>query len=376
MSTQSTAFRFPCAGCAGPMVFDSESQNLKCQYCGAEQTIDYVMEQPQEHPFDNGQEDIEALQNWGTEQQLIHCDTCGGETLIPAGQTTSLCVFCGSPKVLPQADAGSIRPESIIPFQISRDEALGSFSAWKKKRWFLPNAFKKQDVNSELNSIYIPYWTYDTETYSVYTAEVGIYHYRTVTRTRVVNGKTQTYTATERYTVWHPTRGDYDRSFDDLLIPASGHYDSNLLGKLGDFELGELRSYQPEYLSGYISERYSVSREQGWEAAQEIADDTLKSEIKEVIGGDEIRNLNIRTSYKDVTYKHLLLPVWNANYTYKSKPYYYMVNGQTGTVSGHVPRSAMKITLFTLLCLGIAGLIVLLILSQQDTTSVQESLIR
>jgi len=365
MSTQSTAIRFPCAGCAGPMVFDTESQSLKCQYCGNVQPIDNAIAQPKEHPFRSNDENLHELQDWGTEQQVIHCETCGGETLIPAGQTTSLCVFCGSPKVLPQDNMGSIRPESIVPFQLSRDEALSSFAAWKKKRWFLPNPFKKQNVSSQLNSIYIPYWTYDTDTYSLYSAEVGIYHYRTVTRTRVVNGKTETYTTTERYTVWHSTRGDYDRVFDDILIPASGHYDTALLNKLGDFNLHELRAYKPEYLSGYISERYSVSREQGWEKAQQVADNTLEHEIKRVIGGDEIRNLRIRTSYDDITYKHLLLPVWNANYTYKSRRYYYMVNGQTGTVSGHVPRSAVKITFFTLFCVAVVGVIALYVMSQQ-----------
>jgi len=369
MNNATAAIRFPCGSCAGPMVFDAESQNLKCQYCGAEQAIDKVLDDPVEHPFHGRAEDLDRLQDWGTRQQAIHCEACGGETLIPAEQTTSTCVFCGSPKVLSQENIGSIRPESIVPFQITRDEALDSFAAWKKKKWFLPNDFKKANVSSQLNGIYIPYWTYDTETYSVYSAEVGIYHYRTVTRTRVVNGKTETYTATERYTVWHSTRGDYDRSFDDILIPASGHYDSGLLEKLGDFRLSELHGYRPEYLSGYISERYSVSREQGWEQAKGVADGAIDSEIRRKIGGDEIRNLRIRTQFDDVTYKHLLLPVWNASYAYKSRTYYYMVNGQTGTVSGRVPRSAAKITLFTLFCLGIVGAIAWFVASNPELFS-------
>ncbi|MFB9278306.1 hypothetical protein [Cohnella cellulosilytica] len=367
MSDATTAIRFPCANCAGPMVFDAESQNLKCQYCGATQQIEKVLDEPVEHPFRDGrEEDLDRLQDWGTRQQAIHCETCGGETLIPAGQTTSTCVFCGSPKVLSQENVRSIRPESLVPFQVSRDAALSSFARWKKKKLFMPNDFKRADVDSQLNGIYIPYWTYDTDTYSVYSAEVGIYHYRQVTRTRVVNGKRETYTATERYTVWHPTRGDYGRSFDDILIPASGHYNSDLLKKLGDFRLKELEGYKPEYLSGYISERYSVTREEGWEKAQSRADSTIQSEIRTVIGGDEIRNLRIRTTYDAITYKHLLLPVWNANYIYKSKTYYYMVNGQTGTVSGRVPRSAFKITLFTLLCLGVAGVVIWFIASHPE----------
>jgi len=341
MNNQSQAaevIRFPCASCAGPMAFDAESQCLKCRYCGSEQPIAGGTGEPVEHPFEGGED--ETLLDWGAEQRAIRCEACGGETWIPATQTASACVFCGSPKVLAQEGVRSLRPESLIPFQLTRE----SFSAWKKKRWFLPNDFKKADVSSQLNGIYIPYWTFDAETYSVYSAEVGVYHYRTVTRTRVVNGKTETYTETERYTVWHYRSGDYDRSFDDILVPASGHYDGTLLRKLGDFRLGELRGYAPEYLSGFISERYSVSREQGWDRAREEADGALNGEIRSRLGGDEIRHLSIRTSYDKITYKHLLLPVWNANYA-----------GQTGTVSGRVPRSAAKIASFSAACLSVVG---------------------
>ncbi|WP_276353647.1 hypothetical protein [Cohnella caldifontis] len=348
------AASFPCGGCGGPMRFDADAQALKCQYCGAEQAIDRMPGQPEEHALEDEGEEDAALTDWGTEQQAIHCESCGGESLIPAGQTATLCAFCGSPKVLPQGNPGSIRPESVIPFQISQAEAIEQFKKWKRKRWFLPNDFKKQDPASRLTGIYVPYWTFDTNTYSVYSAEVGVYHYRTVTRTRVVNGKTETYTEQERYTVWHWTNGDYDRGFDDILIPASGHYDQGLLEKLGDFDLRKLTGYRPEYLSGFVAERYSVSRSQGWQAARHQAASVLDHEIRREIGGDEIRNLNIRTHYNDVTYKHLLLPVWNAAYAYKTKTYRYMVNGQTGTVSGRVPRSAVKITFFVLGCLAAA----------------------
>lgn len=336
------------------MKFDAATQGLKCHYCGGGQSIDNLMEQPEERPFDHdeGGKLDPALTDWGTQQKAIHCDNCGGESLIPVVQTAAACAFCGSSKVLAQGAPGTIRPESIIPFQNTREEAIQRFRKWKRKRWFVPNAFKKMNVNAQLTGIYIPYWTFDTNTYSVYSAEVGIYHYRTVTRTRVVNGKTETYTDTERYTVWHWTNGDYERFFDDILIPASGHYDRSLLEKIDDFDLGQLNGYRPEYLSGFIAERYSVSRNQGWEQAQNKAEQTLYHEIRRSIGGDEIRNLRIRTNYWDITYKHLLLPVWNASYTYKSKLYHFMVNGQTGTVSGQVPRSAVKITCFALACVA------------------------
>lgn len=360
-----TTVRFPCSGCGGPMVFDSETQGLKCQYCGAEQTVENALAEPQEHPF-GGADDSAELRDWGTKQTAIHCETCGGETLIPAGQTTATCVFCGSPKVLAQEDTDTIRPETLVPFHVSAEEARSSFKAWKKKRWFLPNKFKRMDVTSQLASIYIPYWTYDTGTYSVYTAERGVYHYRMVPRTRVVNGKTETHMVQERYTVWTWVNGDHERAFDDILIPASGHYNQSLLEKLGDFELGGLLPYKPEYLSGYISEKYSITCEQGWDRAQGKAEERLKQEIKQRIGGDEIRSLNIKTTYSEITYKHMLLPVWNASYQYQGKAYYYMVNGQTGTVSGYVPRSPWKITFFALACAAVAIAVIMFFVSQQS----------
>ncbi|MCS7459177.1 hypothetical protein N0M98_03395 [Paenibacillus doosanensis] len=351
ITVQDRTATFPCPGCGGQMQFDTASQTLKCRYCGSEKPIENESEgAPEEHDLDFADEDDASLMDWGTEQQVIKCGNCGGEMLMPASQTAAVCVFCGSPKVLPQGNPGSIRPESVIPFHISREQAAQAFNAWRKRRWFIPNEFKKRSVSSNLNGIYVPFWTFDTDTDSSYKAEVGVYHYRQETRTRVVNGKTETYTERVRYTVWHWTSGTYRKFYDDVLVPASGQYDGELLNKLNDFKLHQLVPYKPEYLSGFIAERYTVSLRQGWADAQSRVDDRLSGEIRRKIGGDEIRNLDIRTRYFDRTYKHVLLPVWNATYMYKSKTYRYMVNGETGSVTGRVPRSPWKIALFTLFC--------------------------
>ncbi|MGK9254241.1 hypothetical protein [Paenibacillus humicus] len=354
---------FPCAGCGGPMLFDVGSQQLKCQYCGRLQEIEEDRTPPSEHDLEDGKDDADT--DWGIAQVAVKCGNCGGESLIPAQQTATVCAFCGSPKVLPQPETASIRPESLIPFHVDSVAAEASFRSWKKKRWFLPNAFKRERTAARLTGIYIPYWTYDTDTDSSYSAQRGDYHYRTVTRTRTVDGKTETYTEQERYTVWHFVSGSYDHFFDDVLIPASGQYDAKLLDRLGDFRLDGLLGYKPDYLSGYVAERYSIGRSRGWELAKARIASSVESAVRSQIGGDEISNLSISTRYANQTYKHLLLPVWNATYTYKSKPYRFMVNGQTGLVSGHAPRSPWKIAFFTLACLAVLAAVVLLVMSRQ-----------
>ncbi|MNE87065.1 hypothetical protein D3C80_1842170 [compost metagenome] len=62
-----------------------------------------------------------------------------------------------------------------------------------------------------------------------------------------------------------------------------------------------------------------------------------------------------------MTYKHILLPLWNANYKYRNKPYRYMVNGQTGAVSGTVPRSPWKITFAVLFGIAVIAAVLLLV---------------
>ena len=47
----------------------------------------------------------------------------------------------------------------------------------------------------------------------------------------------------------------------------------------------------------------------------------------------------------DVTFKHVLLPVWVAAYKYRGQSYRFVVNGQTGKVQGERPWSWIKITL-------------------------------
>ncbi|QAY67286.1 hypothetical protein [Paenibacillus protaetiae] len=356
---------FPCPGCGGQMAFDTASQMLKCRYCGSERPIaEGPREQPAEHELNWADEDNAALMDWGTEQQAVKCSNCGGEMLLPARQTAAVCGFCGSPKVLPQGSPGSIRPESVIPFHVSKEQAAQAFQAWRSKKWFVPSEFKKRSVDSRLNGIYVPFWTFDSNTDSSYRAEVGVYHYRQEVRTRVVNGKTETYTENVRYTVWHWTSGTYEHYFDDVLIPASGQYDSKLLYKLHDYRLDQLAAYKPEYLSGFIAERYSVSLKEGWERAESRIQEELAGQIRGLIAGDEVRNLSISTRYSDQTYKHILLPVWNASYKYKDKTYRYMVNGETGSVTGHVPRSPWKITLFTLLCILIVGVVIAVLARQ------------
>ena len=73
------------------------------------------------------------------------------------------------------------------------------------------------------------------------------------------------------------------------------------------------------------------------------------------LGGDTQRRLRVVSKKFDQTYKHLILPIWLATYTYQDKVYHFVVNGQTGKVSGKKPLSWIKIGLAVFLFLAFLG---------------------
>lgn len=66
------------------------------------------------------------------------------------------------------------------------------------------------------------------------------------------------------------------------------------------------------------------------------------------IGGDEQRVHDVSTDYSNITFKHLLLPIYAGAYQFNGKTFQIVVNGRTGEVQGERPYSWLKITLFVL----------------------------
>jgi hypothetical protein len=66
------------------------------------------------------------------------------------------------------------------------------------------------------------------------------------------------------------------------------------------------------------------------------------------VPGDTHRNLQISSHYQIRTFKHILVPVWLASYTYGSKSFQVVINGYTGKMAGEHPLSWVKITLAVL----------------------------
>jgi len=340
--------QFPCSQCGANLNFAPGTDSLKCPYCG------YV------NPIESGETTIEELdylahlRHLGEEQETmevmtVKCQGCGAETTFDPNITSDRCAFCDTPLVQTRASRRLIKPQALLPFKIESQKATELFRTWKKKLWFAPNAVKEHGRReSGLDGMYIPHWTYDTNTHTDYTGQRGEYYYVTETYTTVENGKTVTRTRQVRKTRWYPAAGHVYNSFDDILVVASESLPRKYMKKLEPWDLEELAGYDDAFLSGFRSESYSINLEQGFEIACQYMEPTIEATIRRDIGGDEQRIFSKNTRYSDTTFKHILLPVWISSYRFKDKTYRFLVNARTGEVQGERPWSWVKITLAVL----------------------------
>ena len=231
-----------------------------------------------------------------------------------------------------------LAPGGVCPFAIKSDKAEENFKKWIKSQFWAPNIVQKKARADSFTGVYIPYWTFDTDTFSKYTAQYGIDYEEEDSE----GNKT---TRTD----WYDTRGRYKEFIDDFPVCATNRYKKELLKKILPFGTDKSKPYKPEYVAGFIAERYTIGLKDGWEEGQKGITEHLKDKIEQVIrkeeNADHVRHLNVSTVYNDLKYKYLLLPVWLSSFKHNGKIYNFMVNGETGKVGGECPVSGWKVAI-------------------------------
>lgn len=347
---------FPCGQCGGDLEYQPGETHLVCPHCGHEETIDQSADRTEalrERDFDaalRNQIDTADIE----ETRVVKCPNCGAQTEFDEADQAGRCPFCDTPVVTDTGTHRHIKPAAVLPFRIEEGVARASMTKWLGRLWFAPNGLQEYARKGRtMSGIYVPYWTYDTKTRSRYRGARGEHYW--VTRTVRRNGKTEQ--VRERKTRWYPASGTVARNFDDLLVLASRSLPKDYTDALEPWDLGDLEPYQPEYLAGFRAEGYQVELVDGYSEARDRMDQVIRQDVRRDIGGDAQRINHVDSDYWDITFKHVLLPVWLAAYKYRGKTYRFVVNGQTGKVKGERPWSAWKIAIAVVFGLIVAGAI-------------------
>lgn len=333
-----------CPNCGATVVYDPETLSMSCPFCG------YSRQLPK--PEDNGQ-DVEELDfssaknreslDWGKAKKSLVCKNCGAETIMDSADTAQCCPYCGSTQVMPVDDDDSVvAPGGVVPFEITKEKAAQLFKSWMKGKFFAPNEAKKSCEAKNFSGVYLPYWTYDSQTTSPYEIKLGFNH-------KDAKGNT--------YTTYRTYYGIYERFIDDEVVYASKKTNNPYIKSASKFDFSKLRKYSPEFIAGFLAERYTVGLDEGWNIAKGQIKETLENEIssmeKKKRKADSVSKLTFNTSYAKVTYKYILAPIWIANFKFKDKLYNIVVNGQNGQIRGEAPVSPIKVILTILAIIAV-----------------------
>jgi DNA-directed RNA polymerase subunit RPC12/RpoP len=348
----SETHRFPCSACGADLRFSPDRAQLVCDHCGHCEPVGLSTA-----PNAITENDLAAaLRNQSqadTEEiRQLACENCGARVEFDPDIHAGECPFCASPMVTDTGAHRQIKPEGVLPFALSERQAHNAMSDWLGKLWFAPNGLAQYARKGrKMDGIYVPFWTYDAQTRSAYSGQRGMIYYVTKTVTR--DGKRVQ--VQEQRIRWTPVRGRVARFFDDVLVLASRSLPKKFTDALAPWDLQALTPYTPQVLAGFRAEGYTVDLQDGLTQARAYMDQVIARDVRFDIGGDRQRINRIDTDVSQVTFKHILLPVWVAAYRYRGKSYRFVVNGRSGKVQGERPYSAWKIALAVLAGLIVAG---------------------
>ena len=341
-----TEKRFPCAQCGAALNYAIGTRSLECPYCGHLNAIHATNERIRELDLHAALRQLQDSAQVDPVSNIISCPNCAAQFALDAHIHSGDCPFCGTAVVTETSQSKPLKPKGLLPFEITADAARDAYRTWLKRRWFAPNALKKYArSDAKLNGVYVPYWTYDSDTATSYRGQRGEIYYVTQRYTTTINGRRVRRTRKVPKTRWYPASGRTSRHFDDVLVGATRTLPRQITDWLAPWDLENLIPYTEDYLAGFSSEVYQVDLDEGFNIAQESMDKVIRGDVRRAIGGDQQRISSLSTNHSDTTFKHVLLPLWTAGFQFRNKTYRFVVNGRTGKVRGERPYSVIKIVM-------------------------------
>jgi predicted RNA-binding Zn-ribbon protein involved in translation (DUF1610 family) len=359
MAELNTSKTFPCTSCGAGLEYAPGKAVLKCPYCGEENKLEQLQGPVEELDFYEYFARA-AEQGESEEKQTVTCGSCSAVSTVDSNLSLDRCPFCGSQLTARAKASRLIKPGALLPFKITREKAAGEFRRWLSGLWFAPGELKQYATTSGgIRGMYLPYWTYDARVTTEYQGQRGEdYNETEQYDTEDNNGKTVTRSRTITRTRWYPVVGVVGNVFDDVLVLAGRSLPEEITVSLEPWDLKNLVPYADEYMSGFQSEAYQVDLGAGFEKAKSIMDGAVRRTIERDIGGSRQQITAARSQFDDITFKHVLLPVWISAYRYRDRTFRFIVNARTGQVQGERPYSIFKIALAV-----VAVLIALLIIA-------------
>lgn len=310
-----------CPNCGSDMVYDADTGKLACPSCRAQ--------------FDIGEMDGQlqsAAEPESAGTVTYHCDNCGADLMALHETAATTCTFCGAGVVLADRVTGGRSPRYVIPFTISKEEAIKTFKKWCRNGLLTPRGFMTADRIKSITGIYVPFWLYDLN------SRVRVH--ATGTKVRTYTRGDYLYTETHFYDVYR----ELDLHYVKVPVDASVKMDDTFMDRLEPYQYSGLKEFKAPYLAGFLAEKYQFTDEELLGRAKSKIRGFIESAIGSSLSGyTAVTRTSEDIDTRNVESHYVMLPVWLVVYDYNNFEHNFVMNGQTGKVVGKPPLSAGKI---------------------------------
>ncbi len=348
---------FKCPRCGGKLEFDAASQQMVCPFCDATFDPETLRAASDEHTAGEAEQPLPAAdaqwsgagQSWSdgedASMQSYICRSCGGEIISEATTAATSCPFCGNPVVLSGRVSGTLKPDYVIPFKQTKEQAIEAMKGFVKGKRFALQSFVRDNRLQEVKGIYVPFWLFDSDVYAAVRYDA--------TKTRHWSDSDYNYVETSKYDVYRSGT----MRFENIPVDGSKKMADDLMDSLEPFFFDDAVDFQTAYLSGFLADKYDVTMEESLPRANQRTQNSAKQALAHDVHGYD--SLSLREETVKIfpgKAKYVLYPVWLLNTKHLGKTYTFAMNGQTGKFIGNVPVSKGRLAgLFSAVTVGVAA---------------------
>ena len=335
---------YKCPHCGAGIQY-SGNQMMKCPYCDSEFTFDEAKAAASYVDADSSGNcwEKEESESFG----IYSCTSCGAELICDSTTAATRCPYCDNVIVYQSRLSGELKPDLLLPFSVTRAQAVEGLQKHLRGKKLLPNVFKTENHIEEVKGVYVPFWLFDT------TADADAEY--EMTNVRTWSDRNYIYTETSHFEAERKGRTIFQN------VPVDGLKDmaNDLMESIETFDVSEAVEFRPEYLSGFYANRYDVCSEEAVSRAAERITVSAAEELdRTVTGYATIRRRSSTVELNNTRIKYALFPVWLLNTTWRGKTYLFAMNGQSGKFVGDLPIDNGKYWLMRMaISLAISGVL-------------------
>lgn len=375
---------YQCPSCTAPLRFDAESGQLECDFCGSSFSVAEVegVYAAKSEEAKRAGEAIEASAassegadapdsategaggvSVGTVEEVVsssaaavasagagvaqvrqqtaaapapsmviyNCPSCGAELICDETTVATSCPYCDNHAVIPTRYSGEFKPDFVLPFAKTKEEAIAALKSHYKGRPFLPDTFTDGNHVKEVKGVYVPFWLFDGSASGSASFEA--------TRSRTYLSGNYRVTETDHFDVYRSG----SISFLGIPVDASTKMPDDYMDSIEPFDYRALVPFSPAYLPGYLVDKPDVDVEACGERADARAEVTVLDNLRDtVVGYEMVLARGSSTGVVRERSHYAMLPVWMLSTRWEDAPYLFAMNAQTGKMVGDLPVDKRK----------------------------------